>query len=218
MQAIAMTLGCKTVAKNLGQRHNKSAGITPPQWLTQFGTSLNRGSELHDASRPLPLYCFASPGDRAMTSYDDGRACPSLQAFLEIEVQHVGVSVVGAEDFSNSRGPYGCRLRLLGNAMSRPPLEVGVLERVQTQQGSQAAVYRAVPDAQSDGAVPQLAQPKPTMYPVDHDLKTSLLAVEVRCASCVSSTGSHGTHLNTAVTDIQCSTACRIHRLLGVSP
>jgi len=170
-QAIAMGLKCHGVAQSLGERHNESAGVTPLQWLEHFGTSLNRGSGLKDMSRPLPLICRSTPSDHTFTSYDDGRFCPSLQNFLELSV----------EDLTLSRGKgtgdlfikgSSCRLRLLGNAMSRPPLPLGDL-RPSGPDGDSTATLS--PKEETTSSSPS----KPVMYPVDHDLETTLLVIEV---------------------------------------
>ena len=66
-----------------------------------------------------------------MTAFDDGRQCPSLESFLEVTVEDLEVKFEngGAGSiFDKERGALGCRLRMLGNAMSRPPLDLGLLE------------------------------------------------------------------------------------------
>ena len=164
-----MTLRCEGLAQSLGERHNKSSGITPLQWLDHFGTSLNRGSGLRDRDRPLPLICRAQPEDRAMTAYDDGQACPSLQNFLEVTVEEMSlVPGEGSADFMKNEGGYACRLRLLGNSMSRPPLHLGNLTP------DVDGRYRA-----SLGGSDHLDSAAPCMYPISHDLDTTLLVLEV---------------------------------------
>ena len=168
-----MTLRCEGLAQSLGESHNKSSGITPLQWLDHFGTSLNRGSGLKDRDRPLPLNCHASPGHHAMTAYEDGRACPSLESFLEVTVEELMVSYQeeGIGGAGKADGGYACRLRLLGNAMSRPPLQLGSLEPVGEGQ------YRASLNGPSTTGTADV--PSPCLYPVHHDVNATLLVVEV---------------------------------------
>ena len=166
-QAIAMGLRCHGVAQSLGERHNRSSGITPLEWLDHFGTSLNRGSGLKDINRPLPLICRASPSDLAFTTYDDGRACPSLQNFLELSIQDMTLEVPTDTGGHTTSGGYACRLRLLGNAMSRPPLQLGSLGPCEA-----GGLLRASACSSSLGG-------HPSIYPIDQDLSTSLLVVEV---------------------------------------
>ena len=173
-----MTLRCEGLAQSLGESHNKSSGITPLQWLDHFGTSLNRGSGLKDRDRPLPLHCHASPGDHAMTAYEDGRGCPSLESFLEVSVEELSVSYQGEAGLGGTGkadGGYACRLRLLGNAMSRPLLQLGSLEP------AGEGLYRAslVDSARREMPAGQEAAPKPCFYPVHHEVDSTLLVVEV---------------------------------------
>jgi hypothetical protein len=157
-----MGLRCYGVAQSLGERHNKSAGITPLQWLEHFGNSLNRGSGLKDMSRPLPLICRSTPSDHTFTSYDDGRFCPSLQNFLELSIQDMTLQLPPG---AATVGGYACRLRLLGNAMSRPPLQLGSLKPTGADGFLQAAA------CSSDRQL--------SIYPVDKDMSTTLLVAEV---------------------------------------
>eukprot|EP00798_Chlamydomonas_sp_ICE-L_P026400 gene26400-17497_t len=53
-QALTTALGCHGFAAQLGTAHNKEFGITPKNWLSSFGRSLNQGFT-GDAATPLPL-------------------------------------------------------------------------------------------------------------------------------------------------------------------
>jgi hypothetical protein len=128
-----MTLKCSGLGQKLGNAHNKEHGITPLSWLSTFGASLNTGV-LKDKGRPLPLHCCEQPGDSHMAEYVDGRACPSLESFLELVVEGLalGTTTEVAEDLfgqsnvrdSGASSRVAVRIRLLGNAMSRPSLKV----------------------------------------------------------------------------------------------
>ena len=163
-----MTLRCQGLAQKLGDRHNKNVGVSPLAWLDHFGTSLNLGSGLKARDRPLPLICRASPGDRSMTAFEDGRHCPSLQSFLEVSVEEVTIQLVGKlEEVSKEEGGYCCRLRMVGNAMSRPPLALGELV-FQPGLGTFSLAKSGDPST-----LP------PTLYPVHHDLETTIILLEV---------------------------------------
>ena len=162
-----MTLKCKGVAQRLGQKHNESAGVSPLIWLDDFGMSLNLGSGLKDRNRPLPLICRASPTDSTMTAFEDGRKCPSLQNFLEVAVEEVSIRLHGElEGAVKDEGRYRCRMRLLGNPMSRPPLALGDL------------VYQ--PDSGLFSLGMEANESRPTMYPIHHNAESTLVVFEVR--------------------------------------
>lgn len=178
-----MTLGLSSLAQKLGKSHNRSHGITPLQWLTSFGTALNLGL-YDDATQPLPLHCCSAADQGALTPYPDGTACPSLQSYLHISVAEVAV-LAQAAALEGLDAPFlTCRLRLLGNAMSRPPL---LFELQRAEQGGEC-VYRLVSKGSRSsmpgaggGALNPEYQPdnEPFLYPVHHDVSTSLLMVEV---------------------------------------
>ena len=171
-----MGLQCHGVAQSLGERHNSSSGITPLEWLEHFGNSLNLGSGLKDINRPLPLICRASPSDRSFTAHDDGRACPSLQNFLALSVENLTLTDGQIpSDFLKGGREYSCRLRLLGNAMSRPPLQLGNLCQASSGPGGNVTTTVSALGKKNSSD----CTPKPVIYPVDHDLETTLLVVEV---------------------------------------
>ena len=70
-----------------------------------------------------------APSDPLLPHFSpqDGRACPSLESYLELRVQGLSVRCqalgrLGVDGAAEDT--FSCRVRLLGNAMSRPPLQV----------------------------------------------------------------------------------------------
>ncbi|GAX72858.1 hypothetical protein CEUSTIGMA_g313.t1 [Chlamydomonas eustigma] len=184
-QAMTMMLGCEGLARLLGRRHNSKSGISPVKWLQQFGRSLSLGQRNNDPKQPLPLYCFQSSEETHLRAYSNGLACPSLQAFLEIKVDSLTMNMMMDEHESSQRDQtsvLACRLWLLGNAMSRPPLHLGTLRRLTSPQTSNmAATYCVYTHARSEVEA-ELAMPYAhnlTIYPVHHELATTVLLLEV---------------------------------------
>ena len=111
-----------------------------------------------------------------MTAFEDGRLCPSLESFLEISVQEL--RVIFAEGvgkvFHMDDVDLGCRLRILGNAMSRPPLHLGKLESDYSAVGSLHATLN-----RSEAGEGSQDESFPSIYPIDKDLSSTVLIVEV---------------------------------------
>ena len=119
--------------------------------------------------------------DLSMTAFEDGRLCPSLESFLEISVKEMTVSFADGvgNDFQDDDVQLGCRLRILGNAMSLPPLPLGVLIGDYSGQGCIHATLN-----RSEGGEGPTEETYPTMYPIDKDLSSTILAVEVSGILC----------------------------------
>jgi hypothetical protein len=173
------------VARTLGERHNKTSGIAPVQWLQQFGRSLNMGSGLKLPDQPLPLSCFPSPQSQGMALYENGQACPSLQPFLQIEIQDMQLMATSSASLRLQN--CLCRVRLLGNAMSRPPVLLGSLACLgggPTNQGNvfQCPALLRLQTGNRDVTERGASRGKVMsagLYPVHHDLSTTLLMFEV---------------------------------------
>ena len=112
-----------------------------------------------------------------MTAFEDGRLCPSLESYLEISVEELRVSFSPGEgkDFCRDDLELVCRLRILGNAMSRPPLHLGKLETDVSALGCLHATL-----SRSKGGEDSKEESIPSIYPIDKDLSSTVLTVEVR--------------------------------------
>ncbi|GAX72857.1 hypothetical protein CEUSTIGMA_g312.t1 [Chlamydomonas eustigma] len=183
-QALSTSLKCRSVARKLGKHHNRTSGITPLQWLQQFGRSLNMGCGLKLPHRPLPLGCYTSSQSPSMALYENGQSCPSLQSYLHLEIQDMQLTTTSspASNFHNCF----CRVRLLGNAMSRPPLLLGPLDPMKGLPESQGSVFQCPallrhPERgyESEGGENKEKDVSTSLYPLNHDLSTTLLVYEV---------------------------------------
>jgi hypothetical protein len=121
-----------------------------------------------------------------MTAFEDGRHCPSLQSFLEVSVEEASLvwgEGAGAykalfDGAGGSGGSLRVRVRLHGNAMSRPPVELGGLDPLPPR-GTPAPSEDGTRGIASVLGKGQDGSEGWTFYPVHHDLEATLLVIEV---------------------------------------
>ncbi|KAG2445648.1 hypothetical protein HXX76_000258 [Chlamydomonas incerta] len=172
-QAIAMTLGCKGVAKSMGRLHNRQHGISPLRWLADFATALNSGtSSRHDT--PLPLFAHPQHGRRhghqpqhaqypqhvgavdaataaQYTTHADGSTCPSLERYLQLSVAGLKLRLPPAAAGASALPPaekLAVRLRVVGNTHSHSPAELNRF----AEAGGDGAVGAAPANGSGGGA------------------------------------------------------------------
>ena len=124
-----------------------------------------------------------------MFSLKDGRSCPSLESYIEISVGNLSVQClalgIGGPDGKGlgSAGSDGCalncRVRLLGNSMSRPPLQFQLHKKPSVATWSaQLGLEKRRGDVKGAFQPSEIGSRR-TLYPVHHDLDSTLLLVEV---------------------------------------
>ncbi|KAG2453730.1 hypothetical protein HYH02_001941 [Chlamydomonas schloesseri] len=174
-QAIAMTLGCKGVAKAMGRAHNRQHGISPLRWLADFATALNAGANgKHD--QPLPLFSHPHHARRhghlpqhtqypqhagsvdaetaaQYTAHTDGATCPSVEKYLQLSVAGLKVrlppAAAGAATLPLAER-LAVRLRVVGNTHSHSPAELTKFAEAGGSAGAATATAGSAPAA-TDG-------------------------------------------------------------------